>query len=353
MPFRTAKTQIWQYDIQVRGRRLRGSTGTDDYEEAKAIEAEVRAQARNSQAERGACTLSQAFGTYHVDICQHQPSAATSASQAKAILKHISGKTRLDGLTNADLMKMVNRMRSSCSNGTVNRRLQYMGRACRHMAKFYDAALPDLNFKAPEVKEAQERIRELSQDEQRRLFEKLPADLHAPVTFCLMTGCRISTMAGLLWRDVGETEIIFRLKGGTTMTFPISREMRAFLTSLPKSNVIEARRFVFTRIDKQTKERTCIVPKGGVFNAEFRQAVAEAGIPDFRFHDLRHTFATRMLRQTRNLKLVSQLLGHKDINTTARYAHVLVDDMRAALDDFSPVSGGDPQNFPQSVDASL
>ncbi len=59
-----------------------------------------------------------------------------------------------------------------------------------------------------------------------------------------------------------------------------------------------------------------------------------------------------MLRQTRNLKLVSQLLGHKDITTTARYAHVLVDDMRAALDEFSPVSGGDPQNFPQSITLS-
>lgn len=55
---------------------------------------------------------------------------------------------------------------------------------------------------------------------------------------------------------------------------------------------------------------------------------------------IRHTFATRMLRQTQNIKLVSQLLGHKDIATTSRYAHVLVDDMRAALDDFSVMGVG-------------
>lgn len=349
MPFRTVKTKIWQYDIQVRGRRFRGSTGTEDFEEAKAIEAEIRAQARAGKTTGDSYTLSEAFGTYHVDICQHQPSAATSASQARAILKHIAGTTRLDTLSNAELMKMVNRMRASCSNATVNRRLQYMSRACRHMVKFYGARLPDLNFKAPEAREPKERIRELSREEQKRLFAALPADLHAPVTFCLMTGCRISTMAGLLWRDVGDTEIMFRLKGGTTMTFPISREMRAFLSSLPRSNVIEARRHVFTRIDKQTGERTRIVPKGGVFNQQFRKAVADAKIPDFRFHDLRHTFATRMLRQTKNLKLVSQLLGHKDITTTARYAHVLVDDMRAALDQFSPISGDEPQIFPQNI----
>lgn len=349
MPFRTAKSKIWQYDIQVRGRRFRGSTGTDDYEEAKNVEAEIRAAAKSGQSDATSCTLSQAFGTYHLDICQHQPSAATAASQAKAILKHIPGTTRIESLCNADLMKMVNRMRADCANGTVNRRLQYMARACRHMAKFYNATLPDVSFKAPQVKEPKERIRELTQTEQARLFQHLPDDLHAPVTFCLMTGCRISTMTGLLWSDVGDAEIIFRLKGGETMTYPISREMRAFLSSLPKSNVIEARRFVFTRIDKQTHERTRIVPKGGVFNAQFRKAVADAEIQNFRFHDLRHTFATRMLRQTKNLKLVSQLLGHKDIATTARYAHVLVDDMRAALDDFSPVSGTDPQTFPQSV----
>jgi len=94
------------------------------------------------------------------------------------------------------------------------------------------------------------------------------------------------------------------------------------------------------------------VPKGGVFNAEFRDALTAAGIVDFRFHDLRHTFATRMLRQTGNIKLVSRLLGHSSIETTARYAHVLVDDMRAALEDFSPVSGADPQNNPQRVKSS-
>lgn len=347
MPFRTAKTKIWQYDIQVGGRRFRGSTGTDDYEEAKAIEAEVR---RDAKARRTTdYTLSEAFGTYHIEVCQHQPSASTSASQAKAILKHIPGNTRLTDLEQADLMRMTQKMRAVCSNATVNRRLQYMGRAVRHMAKMHRATLPDLDFRSVEVKEAKERVRELTLAEQDRLFEHLPHDLHEPVKFCLLTGCRISTMAGLLWSDIGDREIFFRLKGGERMTFPITRELHALLSALPRSNYTHVRRHVFTRLDKTTMERIAIVPKGGVFNAEFRKAVADARIPDFRFHDLRHTFATRMLRQTKNLKLVSRLLGHKDIATTSRYAHVLVDDMRDALEDFSPLSGGVPQNKPQSV----
>lgn len=345
MPFRTTKSKNWQYDIQVGGRRFRGSTGTADYEEAKAVEAEIRREAKQTGSKD--FTVSEAIGTYYSDKCAHQSSAATSASQGKAILAVIPAKTRLSDITNATLLRAASKMRASCANGTVNRRLQFLGRAVRHMAKFHGAQIPDLDFRAAEVKEPKERIRELTQDEQSRLLYHLPDDLRAPVLFCLMTGARISTMAGLEWRDIGHDEIMFRLKGDDHMTFPVSRELRALLSSLPKSNIVAVRGRVFTRIDKQTGERVRIVPKGGVFNQQFRKAVADADIPDFRFHDLRHTFATRMLRQTKNIKLVSQLLGHKSIETTSRYAHVLVDDMRAALEDFSPVSGGVPQNFPQ------
>ncbi len=349
MPFRTSKTKIWQYDIQVRGRRFRGSCGTTDYEEAKAVEAEVRRQAKEGVKDTPTYTLSEAFGTYYVEVCEGQPSASTSKSQAKAILKYLDGKTPLPDLTDAMVMRMVTKMRAKSKNATVNRRLQFMGRAIRHLVKVHKAQAADLQFKALEVKEEKERIRELAFDEQERLFEHLPHDLKEPVMFCLLTGCRISTMAKLKWRDVGDTEIKFWLKGGEFMTFPISRELRALLSALPKSNVQSHGRYVFTRLDKQTLERTRIVAQGGVFNAQFRKAVQDAEIEDFRFHDLRHTFATRMLRQTNNLKLVSRLLGHKDIASTMKYAHVMVSDMRDALDNFSPLSGGVPQNFPQKA----
>jgi integrase len=57
-----------------------------------------------------------------------------------------------------------------------------------------------------------------------------------------------------------------------------------------------------------------------------------AGIVGFRFHDFRHDLATKVLRETGNLKLVQRVLNHADIKTTARYAHVLDADVAAALD---------------------
>ena len=97
------------------------------------------------------------------------------------------------------------------------------------------------------------------------------------------------------------------------------------------------RRFVLTYIDQQTKRRLRVVPNGGGLDVDWRATLNAAGIPDFRFHDLRHTFATRLLRKTGNLKLVSRLLGHTTVETTTRYAHVLDDDLQNAMDDFSPL----------------
>ncbi len=53
---------------------------------------------------------------------------------------------------------------------------------------------------------------------------------------------------------------------------------------------------------------------------------------DFRFHDFRHNLATKVLRETGNLKLVQRLLNHSDIATTTRYAHVLDGEVADALE---------------------
>ena len=344
MPFRTSKTKVYQYDIVVKGSRFRGSCGTEDFEEAKAVEAQVRAEAKTRGAQAGSYTLSEALGTYHRDKMIGTASERTNASMCRAILKHMDGRQSISRITDADIMGYVSRDRASCKNATVNRRLQMLGRALRHMERFYKADAPTLELKAAETKEPKEIVRELSTTEQARLFEHLPQEFHAFVSFALMTGARIHTISTLLWTDIDlpNREITFRLKGDDMMIFPINAELSALLSTLPRSNVLANRDLVFTRVDQQTSDRVMIQPNGGVFGTIWRKALRDAGITAFRFHDLRHTFATRMLRRTQNLKLVSKLLGHRNIETTMKYAHVLIDDMRLAMDEFS-VFGVGPQ----------
>lgn len=337
MPFRTKKTRIYQYDIIVKGSRFRGSCGTDDWEEAKQVEAQIRADAKHHRLVGGAYTLSEALGTYFRDKATGTPSEATTRSQAKAILKHMDGRTQLQQLTDAEIQLYVSKDRASCKNATVNRRLQMLGRALKHMAKVYKADIPHLDLRGAETKEPRERVRELSFEEQRNLFDALPHEFHSFVLFALMTGARIATISGLLWSDVDmeNREITFRLKGDDLMFFPINDELAALLSAQPKSNIVQHRRFVFTRVDGHSAERIPIGSNGGVFGTVWRGSLASAGIVNFRFHDLRHTFCTRMLRNTNNLKLVSRLAGHKNIDTTMRYAHVMIDDLRQALDGYS------------------
>lgn len=62
-------------------------------------------------------------------------------------------------------------------------------------------------------------------------------------------------------------------------------------------------------------------PHGSVQKG-FRAACRRAGIRDFRFHDLRHTFASHLVMAGVNIRAVQELLGHKDIKMTMRYSHL-------------------------------
>src|SRR5262249_14234497 len=83
---------------------------------------------------------------------------------------------------------------------------------------------------------------------------------------------------------------------------------------------------------KSTSKSKLVFPnrKGGylqranVARHSFKKILARAGLPEIRFHDLRHTFATLALLKTKNIKAVSALLGHRDIRVTRNtYSHWL------------------------------
>lgn len=336
MPYRPKNSRFWHYDFQIRGRRFHGSCGTEDFETAKAIEAEARVAAKSVQKTHGRFTVSEALGTYWKDVCQHQPSSATAKSQARMLLEVLPGKLPIASVTTADLVTSVAKMRSRCKNGTVNRRLDLLARSFRHMERVHGSAVPEIDWKALKTPEPEERVREMSLEEQKRLLEAIRQDLRPLVLFALMTGARRAEICEMRWSDVNhETRrISIKGKGGKTRRLPMNAEIRALLSAMPRSRVLHARPHVFTYLSEDG-ERYPLNLTGGYIWQEWRAAVAAAGIADLRFHDLRHTFATRMLRQTGNLKLVSRLLGHSSIETTMRYAHVMDTDLEDAMEAFS------------------
>lgn len=85
-----------------------------------------------------------------------------------------------------------------------------------------------------------------------------------------------------------------------------------------------------TRDDRIQGNRYPVTYNG--LKTAWRRSRSKSDVKDFRFHDMRHTAATRLLRATGNLRLAQRLLGHSDIQTTTKYAHVTNDDLRDGLD---------------------
>jgi site-specific recombinase XerD len=70
----------------------------------------------------------------------------------------------------------------------------------------------------------------------------------------------------------------------------------------------------------------------------FEECIKRTGIQDFHWHDLRHTFASRIVMATGDLRTVQELLGHKDIRMTMRYAHLTKNHRPSAVETIVPTA---------------
>jgi len=170
------------------------------------------------------------------------------------------------------------------------------------------------------VPEKGSRLRYLSFDEIKRLLASCKGILFVIVSIALNTGMRKSEILNLKWQDIDFENLIIRLdvtKSGKRRDIPIRSDLATIIQSLPKIN-----EYLFPNHDKHLKS----VKKA------FRTATIKAGIDDFRFHDLRHTFASQLVMSGIDLATVKELMGHSTIEMTMRYAHLSPDHRRAAIE---------------------
>lgn len=195
-----------------------------------------------------------------------------------------------------------------------------------HEPKWKDLLLP----------EPVERVRELQDDEAAAFDDAMRADYGPFFDFVRASGLRQKECATLRWSEVNfSTRQIVRLgKGGRRVVFPITDTIREILFPLQGQH----EEFVFTyvavygnkRLRRVRGERYPLTLTGA--KSAWQRLRAKAGVKDFRFHDYRHDFGTKLLRETGNLKLVQKALNHKDIKSTMRYAHVLDEDVASAVE---------------------
>jgi len=226
------------------------------------------------------------------------------------------------------------------SNGTVNRTVTQPLRHILNLARhIWKASVADIRWSRHMLKEPKERIREASIREEAAIQAELGRGFDVAFAFAFATGCRRMEILGLRWDhvDFDGSRIIVNGKGNKVRTLPMTMRMRQLLELCQGHHD----RHVFTYVALRTDKRKGIVrgdryplTEAGLKTA-VRRAVPKAGVEDFRFHDARHTMATRTLR-TSNMRVVQQMLGHEDVTTTAKYAHAVMSDLHAAMEAATP-----------------
>lgn len=350
MPFRKKGSPYWQYDFVIAGNRVLGSTGTGDFEEAKNIEAGERRKAltRIKFPEQADMSLDDALGKFWQEHGKHKKSS-TDIWRMIDVLEKELGKKTLRTLTNRDIADYIGRRRGEMKAGkrirgdsSINREITLLRSVLNRAATAWDIAVKMPNWKAHKLTEPRGRIRSLTDAEETALFKALRVDFHPLVKFCLITGARVSSARKLLWKNVnlesGEIRLEVKSKfNGEFHTLPITPEIESLMASVKGQHPI----YVFTYLSqgkvakKRLKGHRYPFQRDG-WRRTWAKALRDAKIEDFRFHDLRHTAATQMLRATKNVAAVKEVLGHRDVTTTMRYAHVLKDDIRDALSRKNP-----------------
>ena len=295
-------------------------------------------------------SLNTAFDRYYKEVAQHHASAYHADFQLERLLKGLGDKM-LDEVTDAEIATYVAQRRGEISNASVNRETQLLRRVYRHADLNWRVDVGEMpNWKRHLLPEPAGRIRELTADEEAALFDALREDFHPLFRFALTTGARLTNCIRLTWSEVDydAMEIRFRQKGGTMHTIPITRGLQVLLANQRGNHPIYVFTYVCARtIGNRLEGRRYPFSATG-WRRVWKSALKDAEIQDFRFHDLRHTAATRVMRATGNLRLVQDLLGHSDIHTTTRYAHVTKDDVRRALEDMESRNSPESQLAPNS-----
>jgi len=150
--------------------------------------------------------------------------------------------------------------------------------------------------------------------------------LHPMVLLAMHTGCRRGELFELRWRDVNLAAALLTVrsesaKSGKARVVPLNTEIAGVLKEWRLSDA-PADALVFPGVNG--------APMVTIKTA-FTQVLVTAGISDFRFHDLRHSFASKLVQAGIDLNTVRELLGHADLKMTLRYAHLAPEHRAAAV----------------------
>lgn len=350
----------YTYDFELGGRRLSGDTGEAEKRKAEKFQEQVRRQERaRLEAAKGKQGANMTFGAactrYFEEIGEHHVQGDTTLASLEWLEANIGKRTLVSAITEERVAFLVAKRRQEfrkvgnastpkrkVSNATVNRTCtEPLRKVLRRAGEKWGCVVQAIDWSSHMLPEPKERVREASVEEEALVMDQLDRGYEDAVLFAVLTGCRRMEIVGLVWQRVDFFTRQFTVIGkfSKPRTIPMSSAVFELLWSMKDHDPVWVFTYVAARTDKRKgRHRGLRYPTTDAgLRTAMRRAVGNAGIAHLRFHDLRHTAATRILRKS-NLRVVQQLLGHSEPSTTAKYAHALSEDIRAAMDATSPTN---------------
>lgn len=332
------KSPTWSYDFSVKGRRYKGSTGCHDKGLARRFEQELKAEARLGRPIDGPVpkvlpTFAACAKAYREGDGALKRSGSDDQSILDRALLPMFGPMHLDAITRTDVERFRNeRIAGKLSDKERNRKEKpapatvalELGLLRRIFNVAVEAGLLDRNpvakLKMPKVSNRRDRV--IDATEYQRLLAEVDdrqgAHMRPIIVLGYESGMRKGEIVGLLWADVDWRRHLVHLRLTKT------DEPR----NVPLSEAAEqALRGWSRRKDWGRRESTYVFaspaadrPLSNV-SAAFGRIARRAVVADVRFHDLRHTFCTRMVERGVDLITLKAITGHKTLAMLSRYSH--------------------------------
>ena len=232
--------------------------------------------------------------------------------------KHLGNKKIMD-VIKSDISSTLSYLPNHLSNATINRYKAAISVVFSYACREYD--LPDNPVRhIRSLPESRGRTRYLSDEERKRLFEACRGSkwskLYLLVLMAITTGARKGELLNLKFNDIDfdrQTAFVKTSKNGQPRVLPLTNEV---VTELSGFKDQEAE-LIFNSELKPDRPMC--------FTKQWKKALKQADIEDFRFHDTRHSCASYLAMNGCSLLEIMDVLGHKQISMTARYSHLCVD----------------------------
>lgn len=279
---------------------------------------EINQKARRQLGDQPVITVEEAFLRYFNEraINHSKPDQIFKRLYYIASLLEVKYLHEID---NQVLNNYVLKRRLTVKNGTINRELSIIS-AVRNLASdVWEVQTNKANPIKFKLKEPHENVKYLPDWQTAQKIIDAAADHLKPIIYtALYTGMRLGNILNLKWENITSGIITVKAKDDIIISVPVIPQLAEILNAQPKTS-----EYVFTYKGQ----------KIGDIKHAWHTALKKAGVKYVNFHTLRHTAATWILKHTNNLRITQQILGHQDIKTTAKYAHVIDGEKRRALEE--------------------